>query len=506
MIGIPDDRRQEVVDAAHAMIAWGDDDTVAGSDSATEMLNGLVTLHGVCQDVIDMRREKPENGLISALIAAEVDGQHLTDDEIRAFFVLLCAAGNDTTKQTTTHTLRALTENPGQRDWLMADFDARIGPAVEEFVRWASPVMTFRRTPLERFELNGTVIEPGDKVAMFYSSGNRDESIIDRPREFDITRKPGPHVAFGGGGPHYCLGSHLAKAQLRSIFRELYTQLPDATQDLLAQAMDHVIFTGGPEIGKRVAAPHLTPVTLELGGKSPAVVARDADIPVAARRIAWVKLLNSGQTCIAPDYVLVDASVREEFLGALEKTIEEFQVGEPAGRIIDERQFDRVSALLDGHGGTVVRGGTRDRATLTIDPAVELDPAPDSPLMREEIFGPVLPVVTVESLDDAIRRINSGPKPLAAYLFGSSRTDRERLVNETSSGGVVINHAAMHCLVPQLPFGRVGNSGMGAYHGKWGFETFSHRKAVLVKPAKPDPSLMYPPYTVSKKKLMRRFF
>ncbi|MEU7812250.1 cytochrome P450 [Pseudonocardia sp. NPDC049154] len=227
MIGIPEDRRQEVVEAANAMVGWGDDDTIAESDSATVMLNGIVALHGACQDVIDARREKPENDLITALLRAEVDGQHLTDDEIRAFFVLLCVAGNDTTKQTTTHTLRALTDHPAQRDWLLADYDARIGPAIEEFVRWASPVMTFRRTALERFELGGQVIEPGDKVTMFYSSGNRDETVVDRPREFDITRTPGPHVAFGGGGVHYCLGSHLAKAQLRSIFRELYTQIPD---------------------------------------------------------------------------------------------------------------------------------------------------------------------------------------------------------------------------------------------------------------------------------------
>jgi cytochrome P450 len=227
MIGIPEDRRQEVVDAAHAMIGWGDDDTIADSDSATVMLGGIVGLHGACQDVIDARREKPENDLISALLAAEVDGQRLTDDEIRAFFVLLCVAGNDTTKQTTTHTLRALTAHPDQRDWLLADYDARIGPAIEEFVRWASPVMTFRRTALEPFELNGTRIEAGDKVTMFYSSGNRDEAVMERPNEFDISRKSVPHVAFGGGGPHYCLGSHLAKAQLRSLFRELYTQLPD---------------------------------------------------------------------------------------------------------------------------------------------------------------------------------------------------------------------------------------------------------------------------------------
>lgn len=227
MIGIPDDRRQEVTSAANAMIGWGDEGVVAESDSATVMLNGIVALHGACQDVIDARRETPANDLITALVSAEVDGAQLTDDEIRAFFVLLCVAGNDTTKQTTTHTLRALTDHPAQRDWLLADYDARIPTAVEEFVRWATPVMTFRRTALDRFRLGDVTIEPGEKVAMFYSSGNRDETVFDDPREFDLRRHPNPHNGFGGGGPHYCLGSHLAKTQLRAIVRELYSQLPD---------------------------------------------------------------------------------------------------------------------------------------------------------------------------------------------------------------------------------------------------------------------------------------
>jgi cytochrome P450 len=227
MIGIPDERRQEVTDGASQMIQWGDDETTAESSSPEVMLEGIVTLHGACQDVIDARREHHEDDLISALIDAEIDGAQLTDDEIRSFFVLLCVAGNDTTKQTTTHVLRALTAHPEQRDWLFADYDARIGTAVEEFVRWATPVMTFRRTALAQFELNGQMIEAGDKVVMLYSSGNRDPEAFERPEEFDLGRKPNTHVAFGGGGPHYCLGAQVAKAQLRSIVRELYTQLPD---------------------------------------------------------------------------------------------------------------------------------------------------------------------------------------------------------------------------------------------------------------------------------------
>lgn len=281
------------------------------------------------------------------------------------------------------------------------------------------------------------------------------------------------------------------------------------TQLLLDQAPDHAFFTGGPEIGKRVmegAARHLTPVTLELGGKSPVIVARDADLEVAARRIAWTKLLNSGQTCIAPDYVLVEEPVRDRLAELLASTVREFRAGEPAGvRIVNARQHDRITGLLDGHGGQLVFGGGTDRDSLSIEPTAVLDPRPDSALMTEEIFGPVLPVLTVGSLDEALRFVGARPKPLAAYLFSSSRHSKQRFLSEISSGGAVINHLALHCLAPQLPFGGVGTSGMGAYHGRWGFETFSHRKAIYAKPARPDPMLMYPPYDERKKKLMRRF-
>ncbi|AIJ24659.1 MULTISPECIES: cytochrome P450 [Amycolatopsis methanolica group] len=231
MIGIPEENRDEVHEAANLMISWDDEEVTGGLDAPTAMLNGIATLHGVCQDVIEARRAKPADDLLTALTQAEVDGARLTDDEIRSFFVLLCVAGNDTTKQTTTHTLRALTEFPDQRRLLMEDFDGRIDGAVEEFVRWASPVMTFRRTALEPFELAGQRIEAGDKVVMFYSSGNRDEEAFDRPGTFDITRDNRRHVAFGGRGPHYCLGNHLAKTQLKLIFSELLTRLPDIRAD-----------------------------------------------------------------------------------------------------------------------------------------------------------------------------------------------------------------------------------------------------------------------------------
>lgn len=227
MIGIPEEKREEVTATGNLMISWDDERVTGGLDPATVMLNGVATLHGACQDLIEARRAVPADDLMTALVQAEVDGAHLTDEEIRSFFVLLCVAGNDTTKQTTSHTLRALTDHPDQRRYLTEDFAGRIGSAVEEFARWATPVMTFRRTALSRFELGGQVIEPGDKVVMFYSSGNRDEAAFDHPERFDLTRDNRNHVAFGGRGPHYCLGNHLAKIQLKAIYSELLTRLPD---------------------------------------------------------------------------------------------------------------------------------------------------------------------------------------------------------------------------------------------------------------------------------------
>lgn len=281
------------------------------------------------------------------------------------------------------------------------------------------------------------------------------------------------------------------------------------TQHLLDQGPDHAFFTGGSEIGKRImeaAAKHLTPVTLELGGKSPVIVTADADLDVAARRIAWTKLLNSGQTCIAPDYVLVEERVRDELVDRIRSTVQQFQELEPGHRVANARQFDRIAGLLDSTGGRIALGGGTDRESLAIDPTIVVDPDPSSEVMGQEIFGPILPVLTVRSLDDAIQFVNARPKPLAAYLFTSSQQTKDRMLAEVPSGGAVVNHAMMHCLVPQLPFGGVGTSGMGAYHGWWGFETFSHRKAVLSKPARPDPSLMYPPYNFFKRRLLRRFF
>jgi aldehyde dehydrogenase (NAD+) len=284
------------------------------------------------------------------------------------------------------------------------------------------------------------------------------------------------------------------------------------TQELLALGFDHALFTGGTEIGRKImagAAATLTPVTLELGGKSPVIVAADADLDVAARRIAWVKLMNSGQTCIAPDYVLVEASARDALVDRIAATMTAFVADRPNGGalpIVNERQFDRLAGYLAATKATVVLGGGTDRAARFIEPTVLVDPDPDEPSMSDEIFGPILPVLSVASIDDAVRFANARSKPLAVYVFSRSKATSRRVVDAVPAGGAVINHVALHCLVPSLPFGGVGASGIGAYHGEWGFQTFSHRKAVLAKPSRPDLKLVYPPYGPRDERLLRRLF
>jgi aldehyde dehydrogenase (NAD+) len=282
------------------------------------------------------------------------------------------------------------------------------------------------------------------------------------------------------------------------------------SQELIAQGFDKLCFTGGTEIGRKVyegAAKHLTPVTLELGGKSPVIVAADADIAVAAKRIAWTKLINSGQICIAPDYVLADAKIRDELVGKIGEAVATFEAGSSGKRIVNERHFDRLTTALAATKGTIAVGGGSNAVSNEIQPTVVVDPAVDEPLMTDEIFGPILPIVTVGSLDEAIEFVNSRPKPLAAYLFTKSKSVRERVIREVSAGGMLVNHLLFQFSTTKLPFGGVGPSGMGAYHGRFGFEEFSHRKSVLTKPTRPDlTAMIYPPYTEKAWRLARKLF
>ncbi len=227
MIGIPESERQQVASAADALVSSGDPVFLAGRNPLEVLMENQMYLHQVAGALAAERRENPGDDLISALVHAEVDGDRLSDFEVSAFFVLLAVAGNDTTRQTSSHAMKALTDFPDQRAWLSEDFDGRIGGAVEEFVRWASPVMTFRRTAATDIELGGQQVAAGEKVVMFYSSGNWDTEVFDHPERFDLGRTPNSHLGFGGGGRHFCLGAHVARTQLRALFGELLRQLPD---------------------------------------------------------------------------------------------------------------------------------------------------------------------------------------------------------------------------------------------------------------------------------------
>jgi aldehyde dehydrogenase (NAD+) len=283
------------------------------------------------------------------------------------------------------------------------------------------------------------------------------------------------------------------------------------TTELLAQRFDHIFYTGSTNVGRVImaaAAKNLTPVTLELGGKSPCIIDRDTDLAVAARRVAWGKFYTTGQTCIAPDYVLCHAAIHDAFVAQLLTTIREFWGDDPKshadyGRIVNTRHHRRLMGLIPGSGEVAI-GGQADEKERYIAPTVLTNVPPDSKVMGEEIFGPILPVLKVDDIDAAIRFINARPKPLALYLFSSNEQTYEAVVSRTSSGGLVQNHTIMHFAVPNLPFGGVGESGMGAYHGRHSFETFSHRKAVLKKPTAMDLSIQYPPYTDSKKTWLKR--
>ncbi len=283
------------------------------------------------------------------------------------------------------------------------------------------------------------------------------------------------------------------------------------TTALLAERFDYIFYTGGGAVGRVVleaAAKHLTPVTLELGGKSPCIVDKRTSLDVAARRIVWGKFYNAGQTCVAPDYVLVHEAVEEALLGKMKETLSQFYGSDPRlspdfGRIVNVRHHRRLMGLLRGSGDVVV-GGDGNEQERYIAPTILRNVPADAPVMADEIFGPILPVLKVKDIDEAIALVNARPKPLALYLFTKDADIQSRVLERTSSGGVAVNHTTMQVAIPCLPFGGVGASGMGAYHGKATFETFSHRKSVLLQSTWIDPSIIYPPYSDRKKKWMRR--
>jgi aldehyde dehydrogenase (NAD+) len=284
----------------------------------------------------------------------------------------------------------------------------------------------------------------------------------------------------------------------------------EATSDLLKQKFDHIFFTGSTAVGRvvmRAAAEHLTPVTLELGGKSPCIIDQDIDLAVTARRVMWGKFYNAGQTCVAPDYLLVHKSIKSQFLQEITKTVQSFFGPDPKqstdfGRIINEHHFDRLTKYLEE--GEAVIGGQSDRADRYIAPTVLEQVHLNSGLMNEEIFGPILPMLEFENIEEVFSIIKARSRPLALYLFTRDKTLQDRVLEELSFGGGCINNALLHLANPQLPFGGIGDSGIGAYHGRHSFECFSHAKSVLKSSFWADFKFKYPPYGARMFRLVKR--
>lgn len=299
---------------------------------------------------------------------------------------------------------------------------------------------------------------------------------------------------------------------IAETFEPNYIQLVaggiEVSNYLLSQRFDLIFFTGSPQVGKivlKAASENLTPVVLELGGKSPCIIDKDAHLDIAAKRIVWGKFVNAGQTCIAPDYLFVHDEIKDELVAKLKKYILQFfgenpQNSEYFGRIVHERAFNRISEYLND--GKIIHGGITDKETKYIAPTLMDDIKSGAPIMQNEIFGPILPILTFSNIEETITYIKQNEKPLALYFFG--KNNASKLVNETSSGGVCVNDTLMHVVNHHLPFGGVGNSGIGKYHGKYSFETFSNAKGCVSTPTWIDLPMKYVPYKFFKwtKKMM----
>lgn len=315
--------------------------------------------------------------------------------------------------------------------------------------------------------------------------------------------KPSEHAPHTAQIIHKHLSDYLDPAAFKVVVGDV-----EVSSALTKLPFDHIFYTGGEQAARSImaaAAENLTPVTLELGGKSPAVVLADCDLTVTARRIIWGKLLNAGQTCIAPDYLLVEDEIKEPLIAAMKEVVKEFygedpQVSDDYGRIIHSQHWQRLVDMLDDQ--KVIFGGGYSKKEHYLAPTFVDDVALSDPLMQEEIFGPILPIVSVSSATEAIELIQSKPKPLALYVFTKNKRLLNQFTEQVSAGNVCYNDTLMFMLNQELPFGGVGTSGMGRYHGQWGFDTFSHLKPVMTRRFIMDIKLRYPPYSRLKDKIL----
>ena len=375
---------------------------------------------------------------------------------------------------------------------------AEIDNHIKHLKDWASP--EHRPTPIKMFPSRSKLVSEPLGCALIISPWNYPVQLLLNPLVGAISAgctailKPSPYVP---------TVSKVLEQMIVDTFESDYVAVVQGNRDvnaaLLEQRYDIIFFTGSPSLGRKVmsaASQHLTPVVLELGGKSPCIVDSTAQIDKVARRIAWGKSLNAGQTCIAPDYLLVHSSVKQSLIEALSREFKSLLGEDPKQakhfvRIVNERAFDRLVGYLEG--ADIVIGGQSDRAERYIAPTVVDNVSPDSPIMQEEIFGPIFPIVTFETTAEAVRFVNDREKPLALYYFGDSDTAKY-VIKHSSSGGACINDTIMHIANENLPFGGVGNSGMSSYHGHESFKVFSHYRAVVTTPTWLDVPFRYMPY------------
>jgi len=381
--------------------------------------------------------------------------------------------------------------------------------AIRHLPKWARKKRV--RTPIMHFKSSSYRVPEPYGVVLIMSPWNYPFQLAFAPLIGAVAAGNCAVVKPSSYSPHT---SSLIARILGDCFRKEYIAVieggREANQELLKQKFDYIFFTGSVSVGRTVmeaASRHLTPVTLELGGKSPCIVDKNVDLELAARRIIWGKCLNSGQTCVAPDYLLVHRSVKDRLIMAMKKAITEFFGDLPCQnpeypRIINEKHFNRLKELLSD--GRILVGGDVNEATLQIAPTIVDQVGWESPVMQEEIFGPILPVLEFEDIHEVIAAVNSRPKPLALYLFTNDKNVEKRIIKSISFGGGCINDTIVHLATSYMPFGGVGESGMGSYHGKWSFDTFTHYKSIMKKSIWPDIRLRYPPYR-DKLGLLKKF-
>ncbi len=387
---------------------------------------------------------------------------------------------------------------------------AEISFALSHLKQWMKPVSV--STPV--------ALQPSSSKLIKDPAGT---VLIIAPWNYPVQLLLGPLVAAIAGGNCAVLKpteftpntSLVLKQLIEESFEPNYIRLIEGDGPVVVPAIleanrfDHIFFTGSIPVGKaiaKMAAEKLTPVTLELGGKSPCIVDKDADIPTAARRITWGKFTNAGQTCVAPDYLLVHESVKSALLTAILNNLREFYGDDPRqspdyGRIINRKRYDTLISFLPQ--GKLVTGGGTAVEEKYIAPTLLEDVSPDAPIMQEEIFGPILPVYTFTQLEEAIAFIQKHPNPLSAYIFTTNTKTEQQFLAQVPFGGGCVNNTLVHLANPNLPFGGVGNSGMGSYHGKYGFDTVTRTKGIVKTANWIDPSVKYPPFTKKKIRLFR---